>query len=87
MTEMTAATMTTDPRPGYDLWDAAERLRMVRRAHERFLALWAVDRLLDATVDAALPLVFDADEAVTSDKPRLGHLLKDRFFRDGLLDD
>ncbi len=32
------------------LADAAERLRVVRRAHGRFLALWAADHLMaDAT--------------------------------------
>ena len=33
------------------LADTAERLRAVRRAHGRFLALWAVDHLLTATAD------------------------------------
>ena len=44
---MTDGAMTAAATAG-ELWDAAERLRVVRRAHERFLGLWALDRLLDA---------------------------------------
>ncbi len=44
---------TTTAAADNDLWAAAERLRAVRQAHARFLALWAVDRLLDDPAAAA----------------------------------
>ena len=73
-----------------DLWDAAERLRTVRRAHERFLALWAVDRLLDApaaTARAWADADADADADATPDNHAPAADLHRRLFRGGRLDD
>ncbi len=75
------------------LWDAAERLRIVRRAHERFLALWAVDKLLDvpaaARVWADIDGLFEdvSDPSVTPDNHAIPDGLQRRFFRGGSMDD
>ena len=90
----TAPASTADTTPG-DLWDAAERLRVVRRAHERFLALWAVDRLLTdpaaaarAWADGDAAGTGGADElAATSDNQAGAPEPWRRIFRLGRLDD
>ena len=66
------------------LWAAAERLRTVRRAHERFLALWAVDRLLD---DPAAVARCRADADATPDNPARGDAVKPAWFPHRRLDD
>jgi hypothetical protein len=75
-----------------DLWDAAERLRAVRRAHERFLGLWAMDSLLDARAASArawtdIDLVDDGTEAGTPDNHALPDGLERPLFRRCHLDD
>ena len=76
------------------LWDAAERLRNVRRAHARFLALWAVDRLFDAPaatarawadIDAAVDA--DRDPVATPDNHGIPDELQRRSSRDRVMDD
>ncbi len=84
--------MTTPP-PTAALWDTAERLRIVRRAHERFLALWAVDRLLESPAATARAwadldaMSDDADPTGTPDNHAAAGGLERHFFRNGRLDD
>jgi len=75
-----------------DLWDAAERLRVVRRAHERFLGLWAMDNLLDAPAASArawtdIELAEDGTEPGTPDNHALPDGVERSFFHRGHLDD
>ena len=67
----------------------ADRLRTVRQAHERFLALWAVDHLLDASADRladdADVVVVEAD--VTPDNLARPMAMRRSLFRGGRLDD
>jgi hypothetical protein len=54
----------------HDLTDVAQRLRAVREAHERFLALYAVEvAIVEPTIDRVVEDVFGPDDDDGDERP------------------
>ena len=66
-----------------DLTRAAERLRQVRQAHERFLALWATDCLMDRR-DALEQVARDTHRQQDGAAPAGRHM---RLYRGSILEE